>query len=619
MADPTSLEANVFPPVTGPNALSAPKPASSKSGSLINSIETGSDFYVPAVYQLLNYYSSYQTEPDTNESFIPVAQTKPNPKIFVVGVMPPDVNLSGRLLDRSASVSNIAGDPVTLDEPEGRSTPEKVVDDIVVSFQDGTKGAALPDTFWQDYVKMCDRLQVDPYALGAVLDKESGFNPAAQNFGPKGQPRDTPIAQGLCQFIRSTATSKRIGMDENTWRNFSLLSAEEQLPYVEKYYQGKAAGKTKDDLNIMTFGGYNNPDGSVYASKEAQDAWIATHPQDAGKFKNPDKQDRALKANPGSSKDGGLTIRREELAKRLANYPRPSIRARIDSAVQYLGRNPQLTPVTSPPTPENSTNGNWVGAGSANASAAKKELSKTSDKNLNRESLGKRFLLAQSAEIKQTAQALEALRNAPPLRMLVNPSSLRINSEKIVSDGNWTRNGPVVEHWGENQDKIEASGKVAAFFSIDANSPSPEAQGEGPGLTRGARQYSAGYQNFMSLYMLYRNNANVFTAGLDLPDARGAFFNRLSMVGSMYIFYDDTLYMGSFDSFNITETETAPYTLEYSFQFTVRATFLLDRPAEFSPEAAAFIRRRGGLLPTTNPQEGDPDFSSVPPPPGVTG
>lgn len=618
MADPTSLEGNVFPPVTGPNALSAPKSATAKSGTVLNEIEAEADYYVPSIYQVLNFYSNYQAEPDTNESFIPVAQTKPNPKLFVVGVMPPNVNLSGRLLDRSASVSNIVGDPVTLDEPEGRSTPQKVVDDIVVSFQDGTKGAALPDTFWQNYVSMCNRLQVDPYELGAVLDKESGFNPAAQNFGPPDrQPRTTPVAQGLCQFVRATATTKRVGMDEDTWATYSLLSAEEQLPYVERFYQGKAAGKTKDDLNLITFGAYNNPDGSIYASKEAQADWIASHPEDAGKFKNPEKQDRALKQNKRASKDGGRTIRKEGIAQNLAPYPRDSIKARIASAVDYHNRNPQLSPATVPPA-ENSTNGEWVGSGSANASAAKKEISKTSDKNLNRQSLGNRFLLAQAAEIKQTAQAIEALRNAPPLRLLVNPSSLRISSEKVISDGNWTRNGPIIEQWGDNQDKIEASGKVAAFFAIDANPTSPDAQGEGPGLTRGARQYSAGYQNFMSLYLLYRNNANVLTSGLDLPDSRGSFFSRLSMVGSMYIFYDDTMYLGSFDSFNITETDTAPYTLEYSFQFTVRATFLLDRPAEYGPQATAFIKRPQ-VVPTTTQQQGDPDFSTVPLPPGVTG
>jgi hypothetical protein len=128
-------------------------------------------------------------------------------------------------------------------------------------------------------------------------------------------------------------------------------------------------------------------------------------------------------------------------------------------------------------------------------------------------------------------------------------------------------------------DKIEANGKVAAFLAIDANSPDINFEG-GPGLTRVARQYSASYQNFLALYLLYRSNGHLFTAGLDNADTQG-FFSRLSLIGSIYIYYDNTLYIGSFDSFNITENDTAPYSLEYNFAFTARATFLLDRPDEY--------------------------------------
>ena len=54
--------------------------------------------------------------------------------------------------------------------------------------------------------------------------------------------------------------------------------------------------------------------------------------------------------------------------------------------------------------------------------------------------------------------------------------------------------------------------------------------------------------------------------------------NNLTLLGSIYIYYDSTLYVGSFDSFNITETDTAPFTAEYSFEFKVRSAYLLDRP-----------------------------------------
>ena len=53
-------------------------------------------------------------------------------------------------------------------------------------------------------------------------------------------------------------------------------------------------------------------------------------------------------------------------------------------------------------------------------------------------------------------------------------------------------------------------------------------------------------------------------------------------MGSIYIYYDNILYIGSFDSFNLTETELAPFTLEYNFSFTVRATYLLDNTDDLS-------------------------------------
>ena len=226
---------------------------------------------------------------------------------------------------------------------------------------------------------------------------------------------------------------------------------------------------------------------------------------------------------------------------------------------------------------QDGTNGSWHTRGAANASAARKESSKTVNmEDLNRSELGKTFQAAQDNEIRITQLALDILKNTPPLRLLVNPQSFKISSEKIISDGGFTREGPIIEHWGEQQDKIEASGKLAAFMAVDANPPIAEGPtGGGPGLTRVARNYSASYQNFLSLYLLYRNNGGLYTQGLE-----GNLLTRLSLVGSIYIYYDSILYIGSFDSFSITETDTAPYTLEYSFQFTVRATFMLDSPTE---------------------------------------
>jgi len=159
--------------------------------------------------------------------------------------------------------------------------------------------------------------------------------------------------------------------------------------------------------------------------------------------------------------------------------------------------------------------------------------------------------------------ALEGMKRLPPLRLLVNPQQFFVKGSKIVTDGNWSRYGPIIEHWGDEQDVISASGKVAAFYTAQT------------GLTRAARQFSASWRNFQSLYLLYKNNGGVYLK--DPFDTTGQ-SKRLTYVGSIYIYYDGILYVGSFTNFNITEEDSAPYTVSYSFEFQVRAAFILDRP-----------------------------------------
>jgi len=608
----STFEANVIPPVTSPNALVAPKPAVTKTGNKAQEIEQASDFYVPSLYQLLGFYSNFRADDDSNTSFIPVTQAKANSKLFVVGIIPPSANITGKLLDRSATIADLTAPPADgtdrVDVPiartfKGVSIPEPS--------PPGTTGAYLPDTFWHKYVLMCQRLKVDPVNMAAVLHKESRFDPRAVN--QKGQ----NLAQGLCQFVRKTGTGKTVGMSPTVWNQFGTMSAEAQLYYVEKFYAGKVAGATKARINEVTVGSnsHTNPDGSMYASKEAQAKWVAAHPEDAEKFLNPADQDRAVTGNPQAAVDGIITADSLASAGQLDRRPPSDILNQIRSAQTFLSRN-NISPFSNPPTPTPEQPANFQGKGSTAASDAKKNISKTADTSQAQIDLAGQLRTAQQTEIDETLAAINQLKNTPPLRLLVNPNSFKISSEKIISDGNWTRNGPIVEHWGDNQDKIEASGKVAAFFAIDAESPSADAKGEGPGLTRGARNYSAGYQNFLSLYLLYRNNANVYTTGLPSKDSKSQHINRLSMLGSMYIYYDDTLYIGSFDNFNITESETAPYTLEYNYQFTVRATFLLDNPPPLSVQGSQFTSRRM-VLPTSSTPTGNEDFSSVALPPGT--
>jgi hypothetical protein len=141
--------------------------------------------------------------------------------------------------------------------------------------------------------------------------------------------------------------------------------------------------------------------------------------------------------------------------------------------------------------------------------------------------------------------------------------------------------------------------------------------GGGPGLTRVARQYSASYQNFLGLYLLYRNNGGLYVNSL-ADTLKTNLLARLSLVGSIYIYYDNTLYIGSFDTFDVTENDSAPYSLEYNIEFTVRATFLLDGPTEYDYNVLKTTQTSQTTLPTKSapkPVE-DTGGGQVPFPPG---
>lgn len=96
----------------------------------------------------------------------------------------------------------------------------------------------LPDSFWANFVKMCDRLGAKPEDLARVINSESGFDPHAMNIQG-----GRVIAKGLNQLIEKTA--KSLGMSNDEWNSYENTPAEEQLKYVEKYFRnvGKATGQ----------------------------------------------------------------------------------------------------------------------------------------------------------------------------------------------------------------------------------------------------------------------------------------------------------------------------------------------------------------------------------------
>ncbi len=528
-----------------------------KDKKVARQIESTADYYPPATYSGTSYafgavassYLTYYNELILNsdalaEQYVPVStvpQRSRNPKLFAIGVIPPSANITGRILDRSASANNlVVDDTIAL---EAMSSDNSV----------GLAGSNLPQEFWVDYVQMCDRLGVAPKEMAAVLNAESGFDPAAVNYQ-----NGRPVAKGLNQVIKKNSAA--VGITPEEWDTFETRSAREQLPVVEEYFKKSGVrGQDRAGIYGKNFGGYSNPNGSRYASL----AFINSYQpeEDRVKFKDPEKQNTCYFQNKGLDKDGKGYITTNDL-RNNANGPPARIAQRIDDAEAFLA-----TGQTAPDPVQADAPAAKLPAGAAGE--AREIQEKTANTPLTAEDLAQQFTAAQRAQITIVQKALEAMQNTPPLRMLVNPQSFSVKGEKIVSDGGWSRNGStIVEHWGNNQEKISASGKVAGFYAIDI------ANGVAPGLTRAARNYSQAWLNFQSLCMFYHNNGGIHTR-----DSTTATEERnLTMLGSIYLFYDDILYIGSFDSLSVSESDAAPHTVDYSFEFTVRAAFVLDNP-----------------------------------------
>jgi GH24 family phage-related lysozyme (muramidase) len=291
-----------------------------------------------------------------------------------------------------------------------------------------------------------------------------------------------------------------------------------------------------------------------------------------------------------------------------------------------------VPPLVGPLVGDVAVPGSWNqqdgGAQSQQAAQVSDSVANTS---LNTSSLGKQFQSQQQQQATVLANLVNQMAQTPPLRMLINPRSFKNSLEKITADGNWGRNGPIIEHWGENLDKIEGSGKIAAFYALDLNPPNINTTGDssssGPGLSRMTRNYSASYQNFLSLYLTYRNNAGIWQpdyVNVGAGTASGRWPESLATVGSLYIYYDNILYVGCFDNFNITESDEAPFSLEYTFSFTVRAWFLLDQqqnptlnyqpPAPSNPTG---VQPQNGTVSTNSPVSqfgasgGQPSFAQI--------
>lgn len=163
--------------------------------------------------------------------------------------------------------------------------------------------------------------------------------------------------------------------------------------------------------------------------------------------------------------------------------------------------------------------------------------------------------------VDQQVQALraqiEAIQAVPGLLLLVNPSEFSRSYEHSVDNTVKGRQKNIVHTWLERPFSINSSGVTAGQYVVAGDG--------GGGITNTLRVYSASYQNLLSLLAIYKTNGLIYSG----PEIHGD--PRVRQLGySIFIYYDNHIYIGSFDSFEIQDSELKPHNMAYSWKFNVR-------------------------------------------------
>lgn len=580
-------------------------------------IEAQADLYPPSTYaQLLSFFKDIGLDYDAKGSdFISLTGARSNrgPRgtiLFAIGVIPPSADVTGRALDRSATVATQLDDAFGAEAntganaatqtaagdgpgPQGRSVgAHRAARQIVMEAGEEVLGRPLTMAELQ-YVQAVAFLETG-YGNGWKKGMVGSNNWGAVHCSKR--------EEGLDRFLGVSAGSFGINIGTTRVSFGNCIEHEDTRPDGSSYKQTFKTYATPKDgakdvvkhvLTQRSTGKALGSDGSIYGASFI----MRREKYYGGRCPQAVKQYGATAAQQSvgtpDKNEGTQACEREAVeahAKRVQEVINDIATSNGDATKPPLGSYEDAKNRFGPKANESKDgavvgdtgNGTWKDDGSANANAASKSTAKTAGTSLNNTDRGRQLQMAQARYAAMLRDAIERLKSTPPLKMLVNPASFSVKGEKIVQDGNWGRNGPIIEHWGDNQDMISASGKLAGFFAID------KLNAGGPGLTRYARNYSESWKNFQSLFLLYKNNAAIY-----LPEVDGRPVN-LAMLGSIYIYYDNILYIGSFNSLSLTEDASKPFSMEYSFEFTVRASFVLDRTDdEFTYGAPSLMSQLG--------------------------
>lgn len=612
-------------------APSAPNTGAATGNRVYRQIEQSADYYEPSIYSALTFCRTLDHgQTSLDQDFVPLTpsayklgDSKQKGLMFVVGLMPPTSNISGRYLDRSGTVGQLKGTGITyeLSSEEAAAAPTgssqyggRIVTAPGYTIPLGTGksdiGAGVPngvDCGGKIAVEVNqENKQKRNFNCGTQLSMREmyqGLHDAyVRKFKREPTPTEIQIITAHCwretsgylpannpgylgNFTFRPGDPTNVGFQDAPGKVRGFLAFKTPAEGFDAYFARTAVGRNPNVLAAAQQGdilGFLTSLAQGEYFGEPLDQYYNNHGKGGGYPAILSQVANAIpEAGLGSGKDlpknvpdaCGFKETTDQYRKRTQAQTVKGSDALPVGDPARISRFNKNSPYGSDCPLEGAvdrggdgTTGGWATGGSKQADAKRKQEEKTAQLRADREKFGRDLMDAQASYVQAAQVALETMKAMPPLRMLVNPTQFSVQGEKVISDGNQSRDGFIVEHWGDGQDKVEGSGVVAGFYSADIN------DARAPGLGRTARTWSASFQNFLSLWLLYRNNG-----GMWLPENKESIKTYLSVLGSIYIYYDGVLYLGSFDSFDLTETDDKPHSLEYSFSFTVRAWFLLDR------------------------------------------
>lgn len=164
---------------------------------------------------------------------------------------------------------------------------------------------------------------------------------------------------------------------------------------------------------------------------------------------------------------------------------------------------------------------------------------------------------------------------------MINPSQMTTNYQKIINYF-FTRSGWILEHVSDELPAMTLSGTTGSFKnpviedSFKNNST--------PILTTKNRTLSVGFRNLLHLIDLYRNNGRLFYVDPFLGNVTNSitsvfsYAQRIKTATPVQIIYgDEEMYEGFFTAMSVKEDVSAPFSMEFSLDFSITRIYELWR------------------------------------------